>query len=105
MRKFAVLGASALVLALGVAQASAMPSYRAVAGARGGQNAAVAPSANSDLSGFRAQVADQGAVQVQRPVPASVSPRPLIVGRPPRAGRSRPARGTQVRDRVPESEV
>ena len=71
MRKFAVLGASALVLALGVAQASAdlyshqTPEQEV---ARDGHIAAPAASANSDFSGFRALVNDQDAAQAQAPL-------------------------------------
>ncbi len=74
MRKFAVLGASALVLALGLAQASAMPTsqqWEAQVAARNAAIAATAPSANSDYRGFRAQANDQGAVQLQDPSVAS----------------------------------
>ncbi len=35
------------------------------------RNAAIAPSADSDFLGFRAQAADQGAVQLQDPSVAS----------------------------------
>jgi hypothetical protein len=71
MRNFVVLGASALVLALGLAQASAMPSYEQTQERVAAQNAALATSANSDLSGYRAQATDQGAFQAQEPSPLS----------------------------------
>ncbi len=71
MRNFVILGASALVLALGVAQASAMPGYEQTQERVAAQNAALANSANSDLSGFRAQVTGEGAFQVQQPSPLS----------------------------------
>jgi len=59
MRNFAVLGASALVLALGVAQASAIPSTEQWQDHLNRTNAVSAPAANSDFAGFRAQAVDQ----------------------------------------------
>jgi hypothetical protein len=59
MRNFAVLGASALVLALGVAQASAIPSTEQWQDHLAGASSVAAPSANSDFRDFRAQAVDQ----------------------------------------------
>ena len=59
MRKFAVLGASALVLALGVAQASAIPSTEQWQDHLARMSSTTAPAANSDFAGFRAQAVDQ----------------------------------------------
>ena len=59
MRNFVVLGASALVLALGVAQASAIPSTEQWQDHLTRMNSVSAPAANSDLAGFRAQAVDQ----------------------------------------------
>ncbi len=59
MRNIAVLGASALVLALGVAQASAIPSTEQWQAHLAGASSVAAPSANSDFAGFRAQAVDQ----------------------------------------------
>jgi hypothetical protein len=71
MRNFVVLGASALVLALGVAQASAMPTSQQWEAEVAARNAAIAASGNSDFRGFRAQANDQGVVQLQDPSVAS----------------------------------
>jgi len=57
MRNFIVLGASALVLALGVAQASAIPSTEQWQEHLDRMNSVSAPS---DFAGFRAQAVDQG---------------------------------------------
>ena len=103
MRKFAVLGASALVLALGVAQASAMPTSQQWQEQVAARNAAAAPSANSDLRGFRAQVADQGAVQAQdqsRPPITAAAKSAVPLRRPFAAGA-----GDQVWTGILESEV
>jgi hypothetical protein len=59
MRNFVVLGASALVLALGVAQASAMPSTEQWQDHLARMSTTSAPAANSDFAGFRAQAVDQ----------------------------------------------
>ncbi len=59
MRNFAVLGASALVLALGVAQASAIPTTQQWQDHLARMSSTAAPSANSDFAGFRAQAVDQ----------------------------------------------
>jgi hypothetical protein len=59
MRNFAVLGASALIFALGVAQASAIPSTEQWQAHVATENSAAAPSATSDFAGFRAQAVDQ----------------------------------------------
>ena len=61
MRNFLVLGASALVLALGVAQASAMPTSEQWQDQVAARNAAISAS-HGDLDGFRAQATDQGVV-------------------------------------------
>ena len=58
MRNFAVIGASALVLALGVAQASAIPSTEQWQAHVSGVTSVAAPAANSDFAGFRAQAID-----------------------------------------------
>lgn len=58
MRKFAILGASALVLALGVAQASAVPAPQWTNG-YSSDNAGVSANRHEvDLSDFRAQAPD-----------------------------------------------
>ena len=67
MRNFVVLGASALVLALGVAQASAIPSTEQWQAHVAGVSSTAAPSANSDFVGFRALAVDQA--QDQTPTP------------------------------------
>jgi hypothetical protein len=80
MRNFVVLGASALVLALGVVQASAEPERRDLAGyftqnpywgeSAAELNGAAQASANqgrTDLSGFRAQATDDVVIQTQEP--------------------------------------
>ena len=59
MRNFAVLGASALVLALGVAQASAIPSTEQWQAHLAGVSSVTTPSAKGDLGDFRAQAVDQ----------------------------------------------
>jgi len=59
MRNFVVLGASALVLALGVAQASAIPSTEQWQDHLARMSTTSAPAANSDIAGFRAQAVDQ----------------------------------------------
>jgi outer membrane lipoprotein-sorting protein len=59
MRNFVVLGASALVLALGVAQASAIPSTEQWQDHLNRMSSTSAPAANSDFVGFRAQAVDQ----------------------------------------------
>ena len=59
MHKFVVLGASALVLALGVAQASAIPSTEQWQDHLARMSTTSAPAANSDFAGFRAQAVDQ----------------------------------------------
>ncbi len=59
MRNFAVLGASALVLALGVAQASAVPSTEQWQDHLARMNSVTAPYATSDFRNFRAQAVDQ----------------------------------------------
>jgi hypothetical protein len=59
MRKFAVLGASALVLALGVAQASAIPSTEQWQDHLANMSSVTAPSANGEFRDFRAQAVDQ----------------------------------------------
>ena len=56
MRNFLVLGASALVFALGVAQASAIPSTEQWQAHVASMNSA---SATSDFAGFRAQAVDK----------------------------------------------
>ena len=63
MRKFAVLGASALIFALGVAQASAIPSTEQWQAHVATENSAAGPSATSDFAGFRALAVDQAADQ------------------------------------------
>jgi len=63
MRNFVVLGASALVLALGVAQASAIPSTEQWQAHVAGVTSVAAPSANSDFAGFRALAVDQASDQ------------------------------------------
>ena len=63
MRNFAVLGASALVLALGVAQASAIPSTEQWQAHVSGVTSVAAPAANSDFAGFRALAVDQASDQ------------------------------------------
>ena len=68
MRNVLILGASALVLALGVAQASASQSnsvadYRAVASAQ--------PAYVGELRDVRGQTADQYASQYQLPLDAN----------------------------------
>jgi len=60
MRNFIVLGASALVLALGVAQASAIPSTEQWQDHLDRMNGTT-NQAYGDLRDFRAQAADQGA--------------------------------------------
>ena len=65
MRKFAVLGASALVLALGVAQASAIPSTEQWQEHLDRMNG-TSNQSYGDLRDFRAQAVDQG-YQVQYP--------------------------------------
>ena len=55
MRKFVVLGASALVLALGAAQASAMPTSEQWQAQVSARNAASAPSEYSALRDYRAE--------------------------------------------------
>ncbi len=59
MRNFAVLGASALVLALGVAQASAVPSTEQWQDHLARMSSVTAPYGAGDLAGFRAQALDQ----------------------------------------------
>jgi outer membrane lipoprotein-sorting protein len=59
MRNFLVLGASALVLALGVAQASAIPTTEQWQEHLARMSSVTAPSATTDLSNFRAQAVDQ----------------------------------------------
>jgi len=71
MRNFLVLGASALVLALGVAQASAQPTSEQWQAQVAARNAAFANSVNSGLAGFRAQATDANVVQLQDPSVAS----------------------------------
>ena len=76
MRKFAVLGASALVLALGVVQASAMPTSEQWQAQVAARNAAIDAYDHGDARGFRAQVYapqayDQSGVQLQDPSIAS----------------------------------
>jgi hypothetical protein len=61
MRKFAVLGASALVLALGVAQASAIPTTPQWQEHLDRMQSNSAPSSYGDLRDFRAQAVEQGA--------------------------------------------
>jgi hypothetical protein len=61
MRKFAVLGASALVLALGVAQASAIPSTEQWQEHLDRMQSNTTASPYSDLRDFRAQAVEQGA--------------------------------------------
>jgi hypothetical protein len=56
MRNFVILGASALVLALGVAQASAIPTTEQWQAHVAGMNST---SAASDYAGFRALAVDQ----------------------------------------------
>ena len=63
MRNFVVLGASALILALGVAQASAIPSTEQWQAHVATENSAAATSATSDLAGFRALAVDQATDQ------------------------------------------
>ena len=70
MRNLIVLGASALALALGVAQASAVPTSQQWEAQVAARNAAIAAS-RGDLRDFHAQVYDQGAVQLQDPSIAS----------------------------------
>ena len=60
MRNFIVLGASALVLALGVAQASAIPTTEQWQDHLDRMNATTNQS-YGDLRDFRAQAVDQGA--------------------------------------------
>jgi hypothetical protein len=60
MRNFVVLGASALVLALGVAQASAIPSTEQWQDHLDRMQSNTTQS-YGDLRDFRAQVTDQGA--------------------------------------------
>ncbi len=59
MRNFAVLGASALVLALGVAQASAIPTTQQWQDHLASVSSVAAPAANGDFRVFRAQAVDQ----------------------------------------------
>ena len=66
MRNLIVVGASALVVALGVAQASATPTSQQWEAQVAARNAAIAVS-HSDLRDFRAQVSDQGVAQLQDP--------------------------------------
>jgi hypothetical protein len=63
MRNFIVLGASALVLALGVAQASAIPSTEQWQDHLARMSSTSAPAANGEFAGFRAQSVDQSADQ------------------------------------------
>jgi len=58
MRNFIVLGASALILALGVAQASAIPSSEQWQDHLARMSSTGAPAANGDFVGFRAQAVD-----------------------------------------------
>ena len=71
MRNVLVLGASALVLALGLAQASAQPSSEQWQAQVAARNAAIAASDTADFRGFRAQATDANAVQLQDPSVAS----------------------------------
>jgi hypothetical protein len=57
MRNFVVLGASALLLALGVASASAIPTTEQWQDHLGRMNSVTAPAA--DFAGYRAQAVDQ----------------------------------------------
>jgi hypothetical protein len=65
MRNFIVLGASALVLTLGVAQASAIPTTGQWQEHLDRMSLTASPTANGDFAGFRAQAVDQ--VQDQSP--------------------------------------
>ncbi len=78
MRNFAVLGASALILALGVAQASAIPSTEQWQAHVATENSAAAPSATSDFAGFRAQAVDQaaGTTRARASITAAAKPAP-----------------------------
>ena len=92
MRNLLVLGASALVLALGVAQASA-PTTPQWQEHLDRMHHGDSPSTDGDLRDFRAQAAEQGC---SHPTPAAAlaRPDPAAGDRPsPRAGRSRPAPG------------
>jgi hypothetical protein len=70
MRKFAVLGASALVLALGVAQASAIPSTEQWQDRLAHMSSVTAPYGTANFGDFRAQAVDQGAFQAQNQSPS-----------------------------------
>jgi predicted O-methyltransferase YrrM len=59
MRKFAVLGASALILALGIAQASAVPTTEQWQDHLARMSSVTAPYGTGDLRDFRAQAVDQ----------------------------------------------
>jgi len=59
MRNFVVLGASALVLALGVAQASAIPSTEQWQEHLARMSSVTAPYGTADFRDFRAQAVDQ----------------------------------------------
>jgi len=59
MRNFAVLGASALLLALGVAQASAIPSTEQWQDHLSRMSTVTAPYGTADFRDFRAQAIDQ----------------------------------------------
>jgi outer membrane lipoprotein-sorting protein len=61
MRNFIVLGASALVLALGVAQASAIPTTEQWQDHLSRMSTVTAPYGTGDLRDFRAQAVEQGA--------------------------------------------
>ena len=68
MRNIALLGASALLLALGVVQASAIPSTEQWQDHLARMNTVTAPYATTDFRNFRAQTVDQGsAVSDQGP--------------------------------------
>ena len=74
MRNFAVLGASALVLALGVAQASAIPSTEQWQAHVSGVTSVAAPSANSDFAGFRARPSTRRPTRARASITAAAKP-------------------------------
>jgi predicted O-methyltransferase YrrM len=59
MRNFALLGASALILALGVAQASAVPTTEQWQDHLARMTSVTAPYGTADFRDFRAQAVDQ----------------------------------------------
>ena len=66
MHKFVVLGASALVLALGVAQASAIPSTEQWQDHLARMSTVTAPYGTTNFRDFRAQAVDQASQTVDQ---------------------------------------